>query len=349
MDNSLYIEDLDYICNLELPWDKLSGASIMVSGATGMIGSVLIDALMRKNQNENLKCRIYALGRNEEKARSRFKSYFDSSYFSFFQCDINKPIPRDCDITADYIIHLASNTHPVAYANDPVGTITANVFGTYNLLEYAKDHDAKRFALASSNEIYGESRGDTELFDEKYLGYIDCNTMRAGYPESKRCSESLCQAYIRQYGMDIVIPRLTRSYGPTLLPTDTKALSQFIGKALLGEDIVLKSAGAQYYSYTYTADAVSGLLFVLLKGENGEAYNIADEASDIRLKDLAALIASWAGRKVVFDLPGETEAAGFSKATKARLDGSKVKSLGWEMNYDIKSGIDRTMKMLGGK
>ena len=170
--------------------------------------------------------------------------------------------------------------------------------------------------------------------------------MRAGYPESKRCGEALCQAYKAQKGLDVVIPRLTRSYGPTMLMTDTKAISQFIRKGIAGEDIVLKSAGTQYYSYTYVADAVSGLLHVLLKGENGEAYNIAEERSDIMLKDLAAVIAGIAGKEVIFELPDAVEAAGYSKATKARLDGSKLKELGWNAKYDIQSGMERTIKLL---
>ena len=128
--------------------------------------------------------------------------------------------------------------------------------------------------------------------------------------------------------------------------TDTKAISQFIRKGIAGEDIVLKSAGTQFYSYTYVADAVSGLLTVLLKGESGEAYNIADEASDMQLRDLAALIAENAGTKVVFEIPDAVEAQGYSKATKARLDGSKLKALGWQPAYDLRSGIKRTMDIL---
>jgi nucleoside-diphosphate-sugar epimerase len=127
---------------------------------------------------------------------------------------------------------------------------------------------------------------------------------------------------------------------------DTKAISQFIKKGIRGEDIVLKSAGNQYYSYQYVADSVSGLLWILLCGKSGEAYNIADEKSDITLKDLAEYIASLNGRKVIFEIPDVTEAAGYSKATKARLDGSKLKALGWEPKYDIYSGIERTIKML---
>ncbi len=130
--------------------------------------------------------------------------------------------------------------------------------------------------------------------------------------------------------------------------SDTKAVSQFIKKALAGEDIVLKSAGTQYFSYTYVADAVSGLLTVLLKGRDGEAYNISDESSDITLKDLAAEIAENVGRKVVFEVPDEMEKAGYSTATKARLDGSRLQKLGWKAEYDIKSGIERTIQIMNG-
>ena len=176
--------------------------------------------------------------------------------------------------------------------------------------------------------------------------YINCNTMRAGYPESKRCGEALCQAYKAQKDLDVVIARFTRSYGPTMLMSDTKAISQFIKKGIAGEDIVLKSAGTQYYSYQYMADSVSGLLTILLRGESGEAYNIAEEHSDIMLKDLAAIIAGMNGKKVVFELPDAVEAAGYSTATKARLAGQKLMDLGWKPRYDIKSGMERTISIL---
>lgn len=343
-DNALYLEDVAKVCSLSLPWEKLQNSSILITGATGLIGSFLVDVLMAKN-SEGLDCHVYALGRSVDKAHTRFGAYFENSQFSFVVSDVNKGIDAVLpDI--DYVLHLASNTHPVAYATDPIGTITTNIIGLYNLLDFSVDHKAVRFAFASSNEIYGENRGDTELFDEEYCGYIDCNTMRAGYPESKRCGEALCQAYLKQKNLDVVIPRLTRSYGPTLLATDTKALSQFLHKGLNREDIVLKSEGTQYYSYTYVADAVSGLLTVLLCGEKGQAYNIADINSDIMLKDLAKIIADYAGTKVVFELPNDVEKSGFSKATKARLNSSKLQALGWKANYDIVGGIQRTLNIL---
>lgn len=345
-DNQKYLEDVAYVAALDLPWEKLQGKSMIVSGATGLIGSFLVDVIMYKNQNSGLHCKIYALGRNEERANARFSYCLEKDTFQFVPYDINVPLVRDDIENVDYVLHLASNTHPVAYATDPIGTITTNIVGTQNMLEFAVQHGAVRCIFASSNEIYGENRGDVEKFDEEYCGYIDCNTMRAGYPESKRCGEALCQAYIRQKGLDVVIPRLTRSYGPTLLSTDAKALSQFLHKALAGEDIVLKSAGTQYYSYTYVADAVAGLLTVLLKGKCGEAYNIADDASDIMLKDLAKIIANQAGKQVVFELPDATESAGYSKVTKARLHSRKLQELGWSAHYDIDAGIRRTIEIL---
>lgn len=344
-ESSLYLEDVDYVANLNLPWEKLSNKSIMVSGATGLIGSMLIDVIMRKNSN-GLNCTIYALGRSEEKMRRRFSYYFENSLFNFIEYDVTKKLFLGEEITVDYILHLASNTHPLQYSTDPIGTITTNIIGVQNLLEFAVMHRTKRFAFASSNEVYGENRGDVEKFNEEYCGYINCNTMRAGYPESKRCGEALCQAYKAQKGLDIVIPRLTRSYGATLLKSDTKALSQFLHKGVAGENIILKSTGTQYYSYLYVMDSVSGLLTVLLNGKNGEAYNISDDASDIMLKDLANIIADYAGTKVVFEIPDAIESAGYSKATKARLDSTKLKNLGWTAKYDIQTGIIRTLSML---
>ena len=340
------MEDVSYVANLDLPWDKLKDKALMLSGATGLIGSFLVDVILEKNITDNLNCSVVALSRNEEKAKKRFSKYVDNRSLRFVKYDVQEPFENDSIGTIDYVLHLASNTHPLQYSTDPIGTILTNIIGRKNMLDFSVNHGTTRFACASSNEIYGENRGDVEFYDEDYCGYINCNTMRAGYPESKRCGEALCQAYKAQKNLDVIIPRLTRSYGPTMLMTDSKAISQFIKKGIDGADIVLKSTGTQFYSYQYVSDSVSGLLFVLLCGESGEAYNIADESSDIMLKDLAKVIADSSGTKVVFEIPDAVEQAGYSKATKARLSGNKLLSLGWKPKYNIRSGMQRTLSIL---
>ena len=323
--------------------DKLCDSRILVAGASGMIGKPLVDTLMELGSScQNLS--VTAIGRNEDRLREAFKSHLEKEGFSLLVHDVNDPIPESGDF--DCIIHAASNTHPVQYSTDPVGTITANVTGTMNLLEYARLHSARRFVFLSSVEIYGEARQDQAAFSEGDLGYLDCNTVRAGYPEGKRAGESLCCAYARQYGLDFVIPRLCRVYGPTMRTGDSKALSQFIRKAASGEDIVLKSDGSQFYSYIDVFDAASAIITVILKGENGGAYNVSSERQDITLRELAQKLAELAGTKVAFGLPNDTERAGYSRATRAVLDNRKLLALGWKELYGIDDGLKLTLDIL---
>ncbi|MCI8995580.1 MAG: NAD-dependent epimerase/dehydratase family protein, partial [Lachnospiraceae bacterium] len=196
--NDLYMEDIYYVAGLDIFWDKLRDKSIMLSGATGLIGSFLVDVILEKNCLDGLNCTIYALGRDEEKAKARFSKFAKDSHLIFIPYDVKQPFMKEDIGMIDYVLHLASNTHPIQYSTDPIGTITTNIIGLQNMLDFAVAHNATRFAFASSNEIYGENRGDVEFFDESYCGFINSNTMRAGYPESKRCGEALCQAYKAQ-------------------------------------------------------------------------------------------------------------------------------------------------------
>lgn len=345
-DSRLYMEDIRLVANCNYKWEMFSGKSVAISGGTGMIGSFIVDVLMYQNEVMGLDTHIYVLGRSEKKAWDRFEKYKDCDKLHFVCHDINEQLTDKLQPRIDYIIHAASNTHPAAYAGDPIGTISANVLGTKYLLDFAEKAGCKRFVFLSSVEIYGENKGDTDKFSEDYLGYIDCNTLRAGYPESKRTGEALCQAYIKQWELDIVIPRLSRVYGPTMLMSDTKAISQFILKGAYGEDIVLKSEGMQLYSYAYVADAASAIIKLMLEGENGQAYNIASDASDLTLRELAETIADYVGKNVVFELPDKAESAGYSKATKALLDCKKIKSMGWRSVYGMKDGLRRTIDIL---
>lgn len=343
-EHELYREDVRICGELPLDWECLRDRTVLITGASGLIGSFLIDVLMSKKLN----CRIYAVGRNTENAKKRFAPYWESENFRFLACDVNEGIAAPLK-GLDYIIHAASNTHPALYAQDPIGTITANVLGTYHVLELAAKEKVKRVLFLSSVEVYGENRGDCERFAEDYCGYLDCNTLRAGYPESKRAGEALCQAYIRQKGLDIVIPRLPRTYGPTMQMSDTKAIAQFIKKGAADEDIVLKSEGNQLYSYCHVLDSVSGIFWCLMKGACGEAYNIADEASDMRLKDIARLIADYVGKKVIYELPDAVEQAGYSRASVALMDSTRLRGLGWRAVYPMKEGVERTISILKGE
>lgn len=345
MDIELYKEDIKKIAILDLDWDYLRNKSIMISGATGMIGSFMIDLVMYKNRKDNLNCTIFALTRNEKKAKKRFEYYENSFLLKIVECDINKEFNVNLD-KIDIIFHAASNTHPLAYSMQPIETIMTNIIGTKNLLDLAVKSNTSNFVFVSTVEVYGENKGDIERFTEEYCGYIDCNTLRAGYPESKRAGEALCQAYISEKGLNIVIPRLSRVFGPTMLMSDTKALSQFIKKGVNNENIILKSDGSQFYSYTYVGDAVAGIFKCLFDGKCGGAYNISDANCDITLKELANIIADYSNTEVVFEIPDSIEKAGYSKATKAILDSSKLVELGWKAEFNIKDSLIRTIEII---
>ncbi len=347
LDNVLYRESLSRIACLQLPWTLLQGKKILVAGSTGLIGSFLIDVLMFVQKEFGINFTVFAMGRNIDVLKQRFDIYMQDEHFKYFAQDITKCCPAAVEnIAIDYIFQLASNTHPVAYSTEPINTIMTSILGTNNLLDFAIRHQTQRFVFASSVEIYGENRGDTEKFSEEYSGYINCNTLRACYPEGKRAGEALCQAYYSEKKIDIVIPRFCRIYGETMQMSDTKALSQFIKNAVSKENIVLKSDGNQFYSYLHVSDAVSALLYIFFFGKKGEAYNISDEESDITLKDLAKMLARLTETEVIYDIPSLTEKKGYSTATKALLDSSKLKELGWKAMYDIQTGIEQTLRIL---
>ena len=337
----LYQEDLDRILQVR-GIEQLVGKRFLITGATGMVGTCLIDALMKYNLASKAGITVYAVGRSRERAASRLGMYFSSESFHFIEQDVRKPFPDS--LSVDFIIPLASNTHPLAYAQYPVETIDINVKGAEYALKKARECDAT-LLYPSSVEIYGNGQ---EVFTETYTGNLNLSNARACYPESKRLSEALCHSYISEYGVSCKIVRLSRLFGPTMLLSDTKASSQFILKALAGEDIVLKSKGDQLFSFTYVADAVQALLFVLLNGESGQVYNIASEDCTVRLIDFASQCASLAHKSVVFDMPSETEAKGYSIANKAVLSTQKLRELGWTASFLFSDALARTYSILSG-
>lgn len=336
----LYQEDISRI--LKIPEiEKIKGKSFLITGATGLIGTCLIDALMCYN-HQGADIQIYAVGRSWEKAKSRLGEYEKDVHFRFIEQDVRQPLPEDLKV--DVIIPLASNTHPLAYSKYPIETIEINVKGAEHALNKALACGAT-VLYPSSVEVYGNARGE-DTFTEDYTGRLNLENARACYPESKRLSEALCYSYMTEQGVDIKIARLSRVFGPTILTSDTKASSQFIMKALAGEDIVLKSKGEQFFSYTYVADVVKAMLFVLLHGELGKVYNVSNKECDVKLKFFAETCAHWAEKKVVFDLPSEQEQKGYSVAMHAILDNSRLLSIGFTPIYSFDNAVHRTLNIL---
>ena len=322
-------EEIIKIAELPLKWQKLNNKTILISGGTGFIGSWIIDVIKYRNEKYNSGIKVVC------PSRHRFKS---DSTVEYIEQDITNPIVYNGNV--DYIMHLASNTHPKQYFDDPVGTITTNIIGCNNLLKVAKEKNVKRFLLASSVEIYGQ--GMNTAMTEDYCGYIDCNNARNGYNESKRTCESLCQSYKQQYEIDFVTVRLARVFGPDK-KEDTKAISQFIDKAVNNKDIVLNSTGMQRYSFLYIADAVSGIFHVLLNGTNGEAYNIAADDEGMTLGEYAEYIAQLSNKNVIYDIK---KSDSVSNATFALLNTEKIKSIGWKPIYSVREGLKKTYNYL---
>jgi nucleoside-diphosphate-sugar epimerase len=342
--NKLYDEDIANIASYPIDWSQLRNTHILITGATGLIGTALVDALMYRNVVYKDNIMVYAMSRNIEKARERLGDYFNNPRFVFIQQDVQSSIQIEKKI--DFIIHGASNTHPIAYSTDPINTLLLSVLGTKNILDLAISRNVKRTVFLSTVEIYGENRGDVEQFDETYCGYIDCNTLRAGYPEGKRAAEALCQAYINEKKADVVIARCSRVYGPTMSIDDSKAIAQFLRNAAKSENIILKSKGTQHYSYCYVADVCSAVLFLLLNGKNEEAYNIADFNICASLYEIAEILSNYTKKQIMYDIPNSTEVKGYSKATKAILDSSKIGELGWKATFSIQEGLIRTLEIM---
>jgi len=331
-----YQKDILHIFKADLPWEKLLGCNILVTGATGLIGGCLVEALM---MNPNRNYHVYASGRNEERARKRFAEFAEVKAFHFIQHDVMLPLQSDVDF--DYIIHAASNASPNFFAQKPVEVIKSNIDGVANLMEYGLTHGMKRFLYVSSGEVYGE--GDGRIFTEDYSGYVNPTSPRSCYPSSKRAAETLCVSYAAEYSADVVIARPCHTYGPHFTEQDNRVYAQFIRNVLRGKDIVMKSTGEQFRSWCYVVDCASALLYILLKGESGKAYNIADEKSNISIRELAETIAEIGEKKVVIDVPDADEKRGYNPVMKSVYSTERLEAMGWSARFDIREGLKHTI------
>lgn len=330
--DELYLKDLDDILSCDLPWEKLYNKNILITGATGQIGSCMVDLLMRLG-----KVNVFAIGRNEEKGKNRFRHYWDNDRFKFICHDISQKL--DTDIQYSYIIHAASITNPKEYNGQPVETMVCNFLGIYNLLEYAKKYPIERIMFVSSSAVYGDNLENISSVNETYSGNINFNKVCSSYPSSKRAAENLLISYGSEYGIDGVIVRPCHVYGPTMTREDSKVVSEFIRNAVNGEDIVLKSSGKQIRDYTYVTDAVSAMIYVLLLGNSNEAYNISSD-NIISIKELAEVIANISKSNIIFENKDE------GNETKIILDNKKISMLGWKSKVNLNEGIGKTIEIL---
>lgn len=318
---------LDRLCSLPLNWEKLSGAKILIVGASGLIGRALIHSLLA---NTNLKCDIYAMGRSMDRLKTIHGNNICKSNFHLIEHDVTRQLT--CSVQFDYIIDCASNANPANFDKKPVETILTNVLGVQNLLDYGKTHGLKRFLFVSTGEVYGETEGENCTEDSN--GYIDVLNPRGCYPMSKRLAENLCICYAKEYNLDITIARPCHIYGPNFLNTDDRAYAQFLRNAVCGEDIVLNSPGLLNRSWCYIVDCVSGLLYILLNGISSNVYNISD--TTMTIKDFAEVVAASADVEVKFNIPKNLTSPIISQGI---LNSAKLRSLGWKPSSDIVSNI----------
>lgn len=343
MDALNFLDIREYKREIDLIAEQLdvSNKTFLVTGANGLIGSVIVDALIEGNRRHKLDNTIIATGRNADKLEVRFP-YTDED-FKLLVYDVNNSINDSLKI--DYIIHTASNADPKSYASKPTETLLTNIIGTKNILDYCKFHINCRCLLMSTFEVYGKIEGKRE-YNEEDVGTLDFNRLRSCYPESKRAMEIMAHCYHEEYGVDYVVGRLCSIYGPTMSPKDSKAHAQFFRKALAHEDIVLKSKGEQVRSYCYVMDAASALLKILLSGKSGECYNVSNEKAITSIYNLAHLIANKCNLNVVQELPTELETKGYSRPQDIILDNKKLRSLNWNAIYNLDDGINYTLSII---
>lgn len=340
--NRVLEEDLKMIIAEDLAWEKLKNKTVMITGASGMVGSYMLYVLLMLNDEKNYNIKVDAVMRNVKKLPEEVRNRAD---VNVIVADVTKEIPVEGSV--DYIIHAASPASPLIMQNQPVETIAANTIGTFKTLELAKEKQAEGYLFISSREIYGQPDEGQEFFYENTYGFVDQLNPRSCYSEGKKAAETMCVCFHEEYGLNTKIARLAHTYGPGMSIYDGRVQADFLKNVYHNEDIVLKSEGTAVRTYTYIADAIAGMYRILLDSED-IVYNIGNEAGKVSIRDLAEILVSIypeRGLKLVFDIP-EGGTKGTAPYTLGILNSQKLRKLGWDPKYSVKDGFKRTLEYL---
>lgn len=303
----LYQDDIKRVTDCIVNRQKLFSKRILITGASGLIGSAVADVLLYLNKEEQAGNQIILAGRNKERIINRFNIFNEGVDYEYVHYDATKGF--DERITANYIVHGASNADPKKVSAQPVETMLSNIIGINAL--FAHSSETSRLLYISSSEVYGKKE-DHDPYKEEEYGFVDILNPRASYPSSKRAAETLCAAYAKEHGRDFVIVRPGHIYGPTATKSDSRASSIFPYEVIAGENIVMKSAGAQLRSYCYCLDCASAILSVLTSGVSGNAYNISNKNSVVTIRQMAEAFAKAGNKDVVFEVPTAEEKASYN-------------------------------------
>lgn len=346
-ESSILLKDLAAIANEKaVPWTMLKDKTVLVTGATGLMGGLLVKAILYANQVHNNGTRVIALVRDKQKAERTFAAYSACSELLYLQADILGAL--EVPGSVDYVIHAASVTQSKSFVQSPVETIKTTLWGTDNLLRFAQHHNVSSMVYLSTMEVYGAVNKEGQV-SEVDFGYIDPFQVRSSYPESKQAAETLCCAYHSQHEVPVKTARLTLTFGPGISRDDNRVFAQFCASVRRGEDIVLHTPGDTERDYLYTADAITALLVILLCGQNGEAYNVANSDTYISIRNMAKLVAKECAQdkiKVVISEPEDISKLGYAATVKINLDTGKLRALGWQPKTGLIEMYDNLLSYL---
>ncbi len=325
---------------MNILFNILTNSTILITGATGFIGGLLVDELISMNNLYNTGINLILPVRNLKKAKEKYpidKDQYKS--ITLIETSLENFQLEKLDMPIDYIFHCASTTSSSIMISNPVEVADGIVLGTKNILELARIKQIKSMVYLSSMEVYGIIDSTCGLITENMLGNVDIFSARSCYPMGKRIAEHYCYTYYKEYGVPVKIARLAQTFGYGVDKDDNRVFAQFAKAAILGEDIVLHTEGLSMGNYCESKDVVNALFTILEKGQAGEAYNVVNEENTMQIRDMAKLVAEKIadGRiNVVFDIPKD-HSYGYAKDTQLRLSSEKLRKLGWRPTKSLEA------------